>query len=147
MIRLFSAPPLLCLALLTGCAGYGHHEMHAGSPGMMPAGHEMPHTMAAPAMFHMGVLSAHPGKTLYRFDKDTAGNGASACYGDCAVKWPPYLAPADAKAQGEFGLMTRTDGQKQWTYQGWPLYFWFADLAPGDKRGDGVGGVWHIFTR
>jgi predicted lipoprotein with Yx(FWY)xxD motif len=49
----------------------------------------------------------------------------------------------DAKADGDFTLVDRTDGTKMWAYKGWPLYLWIEDVAPGDTKGDGVGKVWH----
>jgi predicted lipoprotein with Yx(FWY)xxD motif len=90
------------------------------------------------------VLTDAKGMTLYTFDKDTAG--VTNCYDDCAVKWPPALAAADAKADGEFTLVDRKDGSKMWAFKGMPLYGWVKDAAPGDTTGDGVGGVWHTAT-
>ena len=84
------------------------------------------------------------GMTLYTFDKDTRGDGKSVCNGDCAVKWPPLMAAADAKDEGEFTVVTRDDGTKMWAHEGWPLYYWYEDMAAGDTKGDGVGGVWHL---
>lgn len=83
------------------------------------------------------------GMTLYTFDKDTGG--VSVCYGDCAVKWPPYLgAEADMAKMGEgWTLVDRTDGTKQWAYDGKPTYLFIDDKAKGDMMGDGMGGVWH----
>ena len=92
------------------------------------------------------VLTDANGMTLYIFDKDTAGNGKSVCNGDCAVKWPPLMAAADAKDEGEFTVVTRDDGTKMWAHEGMPLYYWFEDMAAGDIKGDGVGGVWHLAT-
>ena len=88
------------------------------------------------------VLTDANGMTLYTFDKDTPG--VSNCYDDCAVKWPPLFAADDAKDEGEFTVVTRTDGTKMWAYKSMPLYFWKDDKAPGDVTGDGVGGVWHL---
>jgi predicted lipoprotein with Yx(FWY)xxD motif len=88
------------------------------------------------------VLTDSNGMTLYTFDKDA--DGMSACYEGCAVKWPPALAAADAKAEGDYGVTARTDGTSQWTYKGMPLYTWYEDAAVGDTTGDGVGGVWHV---
>ena len=88
-----------------------------------------------------GVLTDANGMTLYTFDKDEGG--VSACYDKCAENWPPLLAAADAKAEGEYGLTDRTDGSKQWTYDGKPLYLWVKDQKPGDMTGDGVNDVWH----
>jgi predicted lipoprotein with Yx(FWY)xxD motif len=79
--------------------------------------------------------------TLYTYDKDTAG--VTNCYDKCAVNWPPLLATADAKAEGDFTLVDRTDGTKMWAYKGLPLYLWIKDTKPGETTGDGVGEVWH----
>jgi predicted lipoprotein with Yx(FWY)xxD motif len=90
------------------------------------------------------VLTGADGLTLYTFDKDTKGDGKSVCNDDCAVKWPPLFAETGAEASGEFTLVSRDDGTAQWAYKGWPLYYWFEDVAAGDAKGDGVGGVWHL---
>jgi len=81
------------------------------------------------------------GMTLYTFDKDAPNK--SNCNGDCAAKWPPFMAGADAKDDGDWTIVTRDDGSKMWAYEGKPLYLWVKDSAPGDVTGDGVGGVWH----
>jgi len=80
--------------------------------------------------------------TLYTFDKDEAGK--SNCYDKCAVNWPPFMAAADAMAEGDWTVVTRTDGSKQWAYDGKPLYLYIEDKKPGDIVGDGKGGVWHV---
>ncbi|HEY7750201.1 MAG TPA: hypothetical protein VH933_16190 [Aestuariivirgaceae bacterium] len=82
------------------------------------------------------------GMTLYTFDKDEANK--SNCYDDCAVNWPPYLASADAKAEGEWTLVERKDGSKMWAYESKPLYTYIDDKKPGDVTGDGKGEVWHV---
>ena len=48
----------------------------------------------------------------------------------------------DAKAAGDWTVVTRDDGSKQWAYKGKPLYTWAKDTKPGDKTGDGVNGTW-----
>lgn len=88
------------------------------------------------------VLVDQKGMTLYTFDKDTAGK--SVCNGQCAVNWPPLLATAQAQATGDFSLITRDDGKKQWAYKGSPLYYWVKDAKAGDRTGDGVAGAWKI---
>ncbi len=80
--------------------------------------------------------------TLYIFDKDK--RDVSNCYEDCAVSWPPYLVPEKAQSKENFTIVLRKDGSRQWAYKGQPLYYWAGDQNPGDKTGDGVGGVWHI---
>jgi len=89
-----------------------------------------------------GVWVGANGMTLYTFDKDTAGSGKSVCNGACATNWPPFMAADSDKAAGDFTIVTRDDGKKQWAAKGWPLYHWSKDTKPGDKTGDGVGGVW-----
>ena len=82
------------------------------------------------------------GMTLYVFDRDTAG--ASNCNGQCATNWPPLMASADAKVSGQWTVVTRSDGGKQWAYKGKPVYAFAKDAKPGDVAGDGVNSVWHI---
>lgn len=105
--------------------------------------------LAAPALAETtaimekdGILTDANGMTLYTFDQDK--DGKSTCYDACATNWPPLLAEASAMAEGEYGLTDRTDGTKQWTYDGKPLYLWVKDTKPGDMTGDGVKGVWHV---
>ncbi len=86
-------------------------------------------------------LTARDGMTLYTFDKDPAG--ASVCYDDCAVNWPPYIAKSGDDMPG-LSTVERKDGSKQWAKDGKPLYFWVGDTAAGETNGDGVGGVWHV---
>jgi len=95
-----------------------------------------------PAKISDGILVAPNGMSLYTFDRDPVGQ--SACNGACAQNWPPLAAPADAKRHGDWMVVTRQDGSRQWAYRGKPLYFWVKDKAPGDRTGDGVNGVWHL---
>ena len=87
-----------------------------------------------------GVLVGPNGMTLYIFDKDTGDK--SVCNGGCATNWPPFMAAETDKPAGDFTLVTRDDGKKQWAAKGWPLYYWAKDSKPGDKTGDGVNGAW-----
>ena len=89
-----------------------------------------------------GTLTNASGMTLYTFDKDAAGK--SACNGPCAGNWPPLKAGGDAKASGEWSIITRDDGSKQWAYKGKPLYLWSKDQKPGDMTGDGFHGIWRV---
>jgi predicted lipoprotein with Yx(FWY)xxD motif len=91
------------------------------------------------------VLTAQNGMTLYVFDKDKGDR--SVCYDDCAVNWPPYVGTADEKMPDNWKLVRRTDGTKQWTYDGKPVYFYKEDTAEGDAKGDGKGGVWHVINK
>ena len=99
---------------------------------------------STPAAAVNGVLATPAGATLYTFDKDTAGNGKSACNGQCATNWPPLAAQASDSASGDWSIVTRDDGSRQWAYKGQPLYTYAKDAKPGDTTGDGKGNVWHL---
>ena len=103
--------------------------------------------VAQPAMeadSSMGsILVDHNGMTLYTFDKDEAG--VSNCYDQCAANWPPLMAEDGAAAEGDWTIVERTDGSKQWAYKGEPLYLWVQDTAAGDVTGEGKGdNTWHV---
>jgi predicted lipoprotein with Yx(FWY)xxD motif len=89
------------------------------------------------------VLTNDSGMTLYVFDKDSGGK--SACNGPCAGNWPPFAAAAAAMPMGDYTVITRDDGTKQWAYKGRPLYAWKNDKKPGDITGNEfLNGAWHI---
>ena len=89
------------------------------------------------------------GMTLYLFTKDSPNT--TTCYDQCATNWPPLLTTG-APVAGEgvdaskLGTITRTDGTVQVTYNGWPLYFYAKDAAPGDVVGQNVGDVWFVVS-
>lgn len=97
-----------------------------------------------PAKVADGVLVGPNGMTLYTFDRDVTGSGKSVCNGPCATNWPPLMAADTGKASGDYTIITRDDGKKQWAMKGKPLYYWVKDTKAGDKTGDGVQNVWHI---
>jgi len=117
--------PLACAALLAAC----------GSMNMPWA--------SAPAKVADGVFVGPNGMTLYTFDRDAMGSGKSACNGPCATNWPPLMASAGDSASGEWTVITRDDGSRQWAYKGKPVYYWARDAKPGDRTGDNVNNVWH----
>jgi predicted lipoprotein with Yx(FWY)xxD motif len=80
--------------------------------------------------------------TLYTFDKDPAGAGKSAAMAPARRAGRRWWRAAD-RGEGDYGVVTRDDGSKQWAYKGKPLYFWVKDAKPGDTSGDGVKEVWH----
>ena len=99
------------------------------------------------AKFDGATLVDSAGLTLYTFDKDAVGSGKSTCNGPCAANWPPLGAAAADSGSGEWSIVVRDDGSRQWAYQGKPVYRWIKDQKPGDKTGDGVNKVWHIVAR
>jgi predicted lipoprotein with Yx(FWY)xxD motif len=91
-----------------------------------------------------GMLVNTSGMTLYTFDKDVAGSGKSVCNGPCATLWPPAMAGADAKAEGDYTLVVRDDGARQWAYKGRPVYTYTGDKKAGEMTGDNFRDSWHV---
>ncbi len=94
-------------------------------------------------------LTDGDGRTLYVFQKDTANT--SNCNGACAQNWPALIAsgqPAagDGVTGSLIGTTARSDGSKQVTYSGRPLYHYAGDKNPGDTAGQGIGGVWSVVS-
>jgi predicted lipoprotein with Yx(FWY)xxD motif len=92
------------------------------------------------------LLTNANGMTLYWFVPDSTT--ASKCYGSCAKYWPPVLGPVSAGSgvTGTLGVITRSNGAKQATWNGHPLYTYIGDTSPGQNKGNGLnisGGVWH----
>ncbi len=80
------------------------------------------------------------GYAVYAHDGDTATH--STCDGQCARSWPPLLAPAVAQAGGEWRIIDRASGERQWVFRGQPLYTRVDDNRPGSLDGGDVAG-WH----
>jgi len=98
----------------------------------------------APAAPKNGVFATPAGATVYTFDKDTAGSGKSACNGPCAQLWPPVAAQASDTGGGDWSIVVRDDGSRQWAYKGAPIYTFSKDARPGDTSGDKFKDVWHV---
>jgi len=88
-------------------------------------------------------LTDTEGKTLYWFKSDSPG--VSACSGPCVDKWPLYYRETVKAPEGldpaDFATIERTDGKKQTTFRGYPLYYWVNDQEP---TGQGIKGVWYV---
>jgi len=94
------------------------------------------------------VLASSRGLTLYYYSEDKPGSGKSVCTGGCAGAWPPLAAPVRAPAgvrlPGPLGMITRPGGLKQVTINGYPIYTYAGDKAPGQASGNGIEGAWHV---
>jgi predicted lipoprotein with Yx(FWY)xxD motif len=92
------------------------------------------------------VLANAKGFTLYWYAKDT--KMTSACTGSCATAWPPVTGQPGAamgvRLVGKFGTIKRANGALQATYKGRPLYTYAGDSAPGQTKGNGLDGTWHV---
>ena len=89
---------------------------------------------------------------MYLWVKDTGD--ASQCSGACAGAWPPVPATGTVTAGGsavasDLGTITRSDGTKQVTYDGHPLYYFSGDSGAGTATGqgsDGFGAKWWLVS-
>lgn len=93
------------------------------------------------------ILVDDEGTTLYLFTPDAQGE--STCYDDCEVNWPPLTDGAEAGSGVDaamVGSTTRSDGSEQVTYNGWPLYYFAGDVAPGETNGQGINDVWFVVS-
>ena len=98
------------------------------------------------------VLVDRRGRTLYLFQKDARGE--SACSGPCAMEWPPLVAGGRPTAAGDaraslLATTLRSDGRRQVTYQGHPLYRYVGDTQPGQTTGQGsraFGARWFVVS-
>lgn len=92
------------------------------------------------------ILTDSDGNTLYFFSKDT--KDTSVCLGGCVDIWPIFYSDNLTVGSGlnaaDFATITRTDGQLQTTYKGWPLYYFSSDNTAGDTNGEDVNNVWYV---
>lgn len=94
-------------------------------------------------------LTDGKGMALYLFATDTVD--LDSCQGQCLANWPvlysDHVLLANGLASSDFGSFTRSDGNKQLTYKGWPLYYFAKDAKAGDVNGEGVGNVWFLIKQ
>jgi predicted lipoprotein with Yx(FWY)xxD motif len=94
------------------------------------------------------IITDGAGRTLYMYARDTTKN-TSTCYDDCAKSWPPFVTQGKTDTlegiqASLMGTTQRKEGTTQVTYNGWPLYYWNADVKAGDTFGQGIGNVWWV---
>ncbi|MFI6843069.1 hypothetical protein [Kitasatospora sp. NPDC050467] len=167
-IAVLAASGIAAAALIAGCGSSGGGSSTSSGSGSTATAPAMPSSPAgsspsgssAPAGAatlqtatdpKLGtVVTDSAGFTLYRFDKDTANPPMSNCNGNCASTWPPAPANGAVTVKGIdsklVGTVTRADGSKQITLNGWPAYRYAPDTKPGDTKGQGVGGTWFALT-
>jgi predicted lipoprotein with Yx(FWY)xxD motif len=98
------------------------------------------------------VLTDQDGRTLYLFTQDSRDPAVSTCVAECATQWPPLTTATnevDVSGADEslVGTLSRPDGATQVTYNGWPLYYFAKDAAPGQADGQGVNEVWFTVSK
>jgi predicted lipoprotein with Yx(FWY)xxD motif len=128
---------LLAAACSSAAAAPASSAPAAGSPASASATGTVITTEAGSAG---AFLTSGSGRTVYLWAKD--GTNMSACSGACAAAWPPVPATGKLTATGgakasDLGTITRSDGTKQVTYDGHPLYYFVGDSAPDQTSGQG----------
>lgn len=82
-------------------------------------------------------------RTLYTFQDDQPG--VTNCTGSCTNNWPPAQAPAStSQADASLSTLERPDQTLQWTFKGFPLYFYTGDAASGEVNGEGLADKWYV---
>lgn len=95
------------------------------------------------------ILTDTNGRTLYYFTQDALHN--VACTTGCIDSWPPLLyhgTGAVSASTSLSGTLTteKTANGNQVVYNGHYLYTYSGDSAPGDTKGQGIGGKWYVAT-
>ncbi|WP_051829571.1 MULTISPECIES: hypothetical protein [Streptomyces] len=150
-----AASGIAVAALVAGCGSSGGGSSGSAKPSA-PSTSSSP---SAPASATLQVatdpklgtiVTDSAGFTLYRFDQDEDNPPESYCNGSCATIWPPEHANGDVTVKGIdsklVGTVTRSDGTKQITLNGRPVYRYSQDAKPGDTKGQGVAGTWFAVT-
>jgi len=139
--------------LLAAACGTAAGSTAAGStPAGTPASNGS--TTATVIESHAGsagsFLTNSSGRAVYLWDADSMNK--SMCSGACAGAWPPvtakgHVTAADGAKAADLGTITRSDGSKQVTYLGHPLYYFAGDSGSGQTNGqgsDGFGAKWWL---
>lgn len=151
MRSIWGAAGLAALALtVSACASSGSSSSGANStPAAGTSSAAAGGTVSQTTVGGQQVLTNAKGDVLYWFVPDTSTE--SKCSGSCLTFWPAVAGPVTAGSgvTGTLGTITRSDGSKQATYDGHPLYTFAGDKAPGQNKGNGVnasGGLWWEMT-
>ena len=128
---------------LAGCGG-GSTGDEGGAKGQAPAVAMNPSAVRTSDSPLGTVLVDGSGRTLYLFTADGKNTNSMDCDAACLKLWPPMEGKPKAGDGVDAGLIGTTDdaGRAQVTYAGHPLYYYAADRAAGDVKGQGIDGVW-----
>ena len=159
--RILAASAVFATLLLAGCRtstvpGSAYTAVPVSTPASVSSSGAAPAVQASTggAMLTVHktplgyVLANAEGFTVYWFVRDHRGSPRSACTGRCLLAWFPVtgrpVAPRGVRLNAMLGTITRPGGLVQATYNGYPLYTFSADSAPGQTSGNGSAGLWHV---
>lgn len=83
--------------------------------------------------------------SVYVSDNDQPNK--SNCFGACAVKWIPVVAPASAQPQGEWTIFQRAPGVRQWAFRKMPVYTSAEDFSTASLAGGDIPGWKNVYTQ
>jgi predicted lipoprotein with Yx(FWY)xxD motif len=132
----------LAVALLAAAACSSGSSSSSGSTSAAGSGSSASSTVITTKTSSGGsFLTNSAGRAIYLFMADSSGK--SNCSGACAAAWPPVIAAGQPTAVGgaqasDLSTITRSDGTKQVTYDGHPLYYFEGDTGPGTDKGQGL---------
>jgi len=132
------AAPICAALLVAGCGG-GSSGAGNSSTSTAPAGPITIKTVTGRDGTYLTDLS---GRAIYMWLGDDARK--SNCTSGCAIAWPPVVTGGAPRASGgaraaNLGTIRRSDGPRQVTYKGHPLYYFEVDSGPGTTKGQGSG--------
>jgi predicted lipoprotein with Yx(FWY)xxD motif len=110
-----------------------------GPPPSLPPGFEITTTNRGRMLLNDKRYS------VYSSDKD--GVDKSNCFGLCAEVWQPIAAPASAQPMGDWSIVERAPGVRQWAYRHKPLYTYTHDVRPDSEDGGDVPGWRNVYTQ
>ena len=91
------------------------------------------------------LLTTDKGYSVYAYDQDSSVK--LNCVGNCLEDWEPLIAPDSAAAQGDWSIVRRPGGQRQWVFRGKPLYRYIQETKPGSFDGSDVPGWKNVFLQ
>ncbi|MDA0995078.1 MAG: hypothetical protein O3A13_15805 [Proteobacteria bacterium] len=91
------------------------------------------------------LLTTDKNFSVYVYDKDTSDT--SMCDTECARTWLPVIAPAVARAVGEWSIIERSPGVRQWAFRQKPLYTHVLDARSWSLEGSDVEGWSNVYTQ
>lgn len=145
-----AAPLAVALLAAAACSSSGSSSTSNSTSPSAAAGSASSTVITTKTSSGGSFLTNSAGRAIYLFMADSSGK--SACSGACAAAWPPVVATGQPTASGgaqssDLSTITRSDGTKQVTYDGHPLYYFEGDTGPGTDKGQGLNGfgaLWYL---
>ena len=128
-----------------GSDSYEHHgdepalRKPIGPPADVPPGFQVSTTVRG------RLLQTERGFSIYSSDADQPGK--STCDAACVQTWIPMLAPASVRPHGDWAIIERAPGYRQWVFRGRPLYRYALDSSARSLEGSDVPGWHNVYTQ